>query len=178
MRLLYYWVFLLSLFLLLNFTSESIAYTLKYDLSFRRWGEFYFPFEDWRWFKSQGIAESNLDPSAVSWCGAVGVMQIMPATAKELGVNNRWDAEQSIQGGVKYDQKVDRFFKEVKCQTERRKFMFAGYNAGMGNIQKAKKLADSNIWDTVTNFLPLVTGKHSIETINYVKRIHKMKGVI
>jgi membrane-bound lytic murein transglycosylase F len=155
--------------------SEALAYIAKYDFTFKRWAEFYFPFEDWRWFKSQGIAESNLNPDAVSWCGAVGIMQIMPATGKELGVNNRWDPEESIQGGIKYDQKVDRFFKEIRCQRERRKFMFAGYNAGMGNISKAKKLANSNRWEEVKIYLCQITGRHCHETIGYVKRIHETK---
>lgn len=146
---------------------------VKYDLSFKRWGEFYFPFDDWHWWKSQGIAESNLDPSAVSWCGAVGIMQIMPGTATELGVKNRWDAEESIQGGIKYDKQVDKFFKAID-QPERRKFMFAGYNAGMGNIQKAKKLADSVMWVNVSISLCSITGKHCEETIGYVKRIYKL----
>lgn len=171
----FFWV--CFLWLLLSLSCEAFAFTVKYDLIFRRWGEFYFPFDDWRWFKSQGIAESNLDPSAVSWCGAVGVMQLMPVTAKELGVSNRWDAETNIQGGIKYDKKVDKIFKDLN-HPERRKFMFAGYNAGPGNIQKAKKLASSNIWNIVANYLPLVTGKHSTETINYVKRICHLKEIL
>lgn len=176
MRSRFCWVFLPFLLLLLSCVAvETNAVSIvKYDLIFKRWGEFYFPFDDWRWFKSQGMAESNLDPQAVSWCGAVGVMQIMPGTATDLGVKNRWDPEENIQGGIKYDKQVDRIFKVID-QPERRKFMFAGYNAGPGNIRKAKNLADSTVWDTVADSLHLVTGKHSTETINYVKRIYLMK---
>lgn len=170
---------LLSIFLiLLSLNGEAFAFTVKYDLAFRRWGEFYFPWEDYKWFKSQGIAESNLDPKAVSWCGAMGIMQIMPATTKELGVKNPWDPEESIQGGVKYDQKVDRFFKEIQYRRERRKFMFAGYNAGMGNIQKARKLANSDRWEEVSISLCSITGKHCKETIEYVKRIYRLKELL
>lgn len=172
MRSAFFWVCFLWLWLLPNL---AFSYSIKYDLTFKRWGEYYFPFEDWKWFKSQGIAESNLDPKVVSWCGAMGIMQIMPATAKELGVIDPWDPEESIQGGIKYDQRVDRFFKEIRCQRERRKFMFAGYNAGMGNISKARKLASSDKWEVVLNFLCQITGKHCQETIGYVKRIHETK---
>lgn len=178
-------VFLLLLLLLLSCKGEtvtafeekvSIPESIgKYDLSFKRWGEFYFPFDDWHWWKSQGIAESNLDPNAVSWCGAVGVMQIMPATAKDLGVKNRWNAEESIQGGIKYDNQVDKIFKSIG-QPERRKFMFAGYNAGPGNVKKAKSLSNSEVWDITANSLHLITGHNSLETINYVKRICRLKG--
>lgn len=155
-------------------TEVSGAPLVGYDIAFKRWGEFYFPFEDWHWWKSQGIAESNLDPDAVSWCGAGGIMQLMPATAAGLLVKNRFDPEESIQGGIHYDRQMDTFFKQV-IQPERKRFMFAGYNAGPGNIQKAKKLANSNIWDQVAISLPKVTGQHSKETIGYIKRIYKIK---
>jgi membrane-bound lytic murein transglycosylase F len=147
---------------------------VKYDLAFKRWGEFYFPFDDWHWWKSQGMAESNLDPNAISWCGAVGIMQIMPATATELGVENRWDAEESIQGGVKYDKQMWNFWDKIDGKN-RKKLTFASYNAGCGNIKKAKQLAESDEWDEISSHLKLITGKHSQETINYVKRIFQIK---
>jgi len=147
---------------------------VKYDLYFRRWGEFYFPFEDWKWFKSQSISESALNPDAVSWCGAMGLMQLMPMTAKDLSVKNVWDPEENIRGGVKYDRQVDRIFKMIGWP-ERRRFMFAGYNAGPGNIKKARNLAVSDVWEDVARSLVKVTGKHSQETIGYVKRIYKVK---
>lgn len=195
MRLRSCWVFLLLLSLLLSCKGEAATETKvetvtkpvtkvsisepigKYDLSFKRWGEFYFPFDDWRWWKSQGIAESNLDPNAVSWCGAVGVMQIMPATATDLSVKNRWSAEESIQGGIHYDKQMDVIFKNI-TQPERRKFTFGGYNAGPGNIKKAKSLANSELWDATADSLCLVTGHHSAETIGYVKKIYSVKQIL
>ena len=168
-------IFAIAICVFILTCTNIFASPIKYDLFFKRWSNFYFPWEDHKWFVAQGIAESNLDPSAVSWCGAMGIMQIMPVTAKELGVKNPWDPEESIQGGIKYDRTVDQFFKAICKTEERRKFMFAGYNAGMGNIQKAKKLANSNKWDDVSKSLCSVTGKHCIETIGYVKRIHEFK---
>ncbi len=173
MRLVFWLVFFLLLLLSLE---KSEAYIIKYDLFFKRWSEFYFAFEDWRWFKAQGIAESSLNPNAVSWCGAMGIMQLMPLTAKEMGVSNPFDPEENIQGGIKYDRVVYNYFKKIPLQIERRKFMFAGYNAGMGNISRAINLSKSYVWDEVKDYLPLVTGKHAQETINYVAKIHKVKG--
>lgn len=173
MRSRFFWVCLLSVLLLLSSSSESVGYTVKYDFAFRRWGEWYFPFDDWKYFKAQGIAESSLKPDAVSYCGAQGLMQIMPKTAIGLGVKNPWDPEESIQGGIKYDHQMDGIFKGIN-QPERRKFIFAGYNCGPGNLKKAKTVANSDVWDTVAKSLPLITGKHSSETIGYVKRIYNI----
>jgi soluble lytic murein transglycosylase-like protein len=197
LRFRFFWVFLLFPLLLLNLSCAKIdttivpaaiaspsvssgagsQYSMKYDLAFKKWGEFYFPFDDWKWWKSQGIAESDLDPKAISWCGAQGIMQIMPKTGIGLGLKNPWDPEESIQAGIKYDGQVDTFFKPVEI-TERRKLMFAGYNAGPGNIQKARKLANSDEWSAVADQLHNVTGKNSEETIGYVSRIYKLKEII
>jgi len=177
LRYLFYSVFLLSLLLSLSYINESVGYTVKYDLSFKRWGEFYFPFDDWHWWKSQGIAESNLDPNAVSWCGAVGVMQIMPATAGELGVKNRWDAEESIQGGIKYDKQMWNNW-NIKNFSDRKKLTFGSYNAGVGNIKKARQLARDDTWDNVSSKFYLITGKYAQETIQYVIHIYKIYSII
>lgn len=159
-------------------STGASRYTIKYDIAFKRWGEFYFPFDDWKWWKAQGIAESDLNPKAVSWAGAQGVMQIMPNTGAGLGLKNPWDAEESIQMGVKYDNQIDKYFKDIK-QPERRKCMFAGYNAGMGNINKARRLVNSDEWVNIAVTLPLITGRaNSAETTGYVTRIHKLKEIL
>jgi membrane-bound lytic murein transglycosylase MltF len=159
-------------------SQPSSRYTVQYDLYFKHWGEFYFPFEEWKWWKAQGIAESNLDPRAVSWCGAQGIMQIMPKTGVGLGLKDPWNPEDSIQKGIKYDLQCDKYFKDI-IQPDRRKFMFAGYNAGMGNINKARIKARTDYWDDAAIELCSVTGKaNCAETTGYVDRIHKLKGVI
>lgn len=169
---------ILALFFIIGYAGEGSSYSVQYDLAFKKWGEFYFPFEDWKWWKAQGVAESNLDPRAVSWCGAQGIMQIMPKTGVGLGLKNPWDPEESIQSGIKYDGQVDRYFKVID-QPERRKFMFAGYNAGMGNISKARNLAGSDEWSNTAVKLPSITGKaNSSETTGYVTRIHRLKEVL
>jgi soluble lytic murein transglycosylase-like protein len=75
-------------------------------------------------------AESNFDAQAVSSAGAQGLMQLMPATAEELGVKNPFDIEQNIDGGAKYLRKMlDRFGGSLRKA-------LAAYNAGPGTVSK------------------------------------------
>ena len=147
------------------------AATNKYDLSFKQWGEFYFPGQDWHWWKSQGEAESTLNPNARSYCGAIGIMQLMPATASGLKVNP-YDPASNIQGGIKYDAQMYKFWNKIPDADQRRDFGFGSYNAGAGNIQKAYKIDNNPTWDSVAANLVKITGKHSTETIEYIKHIH------
>jgi len=168
----------LSLFSVLAWLSLSpwlnAQATAKYDLAFRRWGQFYAPWSDWRWFRAQAVVESGLNPDAVSQCGARGLMQLMPATAKTLGVDAD-DPEQNIQGGVHYDAMLWAAWSSVAGTGERRRFMFASYNAGPGSIQRAQALADGALeWAQVAEALPRVTGWHAPETVAYVGRIERV----
>lgn len=155
----------------------SQAQTARYDLAFKRWGEFYAPWQDWHWWRAQGIAESGLDQAARSRCAAIGVMQLLAETAKGLGVNP-YDAESNIQGGIKYDASLARMWARASSTDERRDLAFASYNAGPGNVARAVKLAAGiPQWTTARVFLPQITGVHAGETVAYVAKIRKLMGV-
>lgn len=80
--------------------------------------------------KAVAKAESNFTADAVSPCGAQGIMQLMPATARSLGVSNSFDPAQNIMGGAKYlRQMLDRFDGDVSLAV-------AAYNAGPGAVEK------------------------------------------
>ncbi|AFI55358.1 putative murein lytic transglycosylase [Halocynthia phage JM-2012] len=109
--------------------------------------------------------ESSGNPRAKSHAGAAGLMQLMPATAKELGVKNRLDPRQSIMGGTEYIRRQLKRFDGVP------ELALAAYNAGGGNVNKAIRKAGSKDPEAVLNTLPQVTGRHSKETQEYVVKI-------
>lgn len=127
---------------------------------------------------AQGFQESRLDQQAKSHVGAIGVMQIMPATGRELKVGDIRVTEPNIHGGTKYlDQLMTRYFKDAKfSQQDRTLFAFASYNAGPGNIAKMRKEAEKRGLDPDKWFdnVELVTAdKIGWETTTYVRNIFK-----
>jgi len=102
---------------------------------------------DWRMVVAQMFQESRFDPKAKSWAGALGLMQVMPRTAKELGIKQLHDPEQSIKAGVKYLNWLrDRFEPELAV-SDRMWFVLAAYNAGVGHVRDARRLAKQKGWE-------------------------------
>ena len=127
---------------------------------------------------AQGYQESQLNQQAKSHVGAIGVMQIMPATGAELKVGDIRVTEANIHGGAKYmDQLMTRYFKDADFDPANRAlFAFASYNAGPGNISKMRKEAAQRGLnpDKWFNNVEMVTAeKIGIETTTYVRNIFK-----
>ncbi len=97
--------------------------------------------QDWRLITAQMYQESRFDPNAVSWVGARGLMQVMPATGEQMGFTELEDPEQGIHAGVKYmDHLIQRFDPKLPMQS-RIHFALASYNAGYGHLLDARRLA-------------------------------------
>jgi membrane-bound lytic murein transglycosylase MltF len=127
---------------------------------------------------AQGYQESRLDQSKRSPVGAVGVMQLMPATGKSLQVGNIALIDANIHGGAKYmDQLMTRYFADADFDEQNRTlFAFASYNAGPGNIARMRKEAakrglDPDRW--FNNVEVVAAEKIGIETTTYVRNIFK-----
>ncbi|GHV46541.1 hypothetical protein FACS1894180_9300 [Bacteroidia bacterium] len=84
-------------------------------------------------------AESRFKPDLTSWAGAVGVMQLMPATARKMGLADSafYQARPNIKAGVKYLQHLERSFSNIENPDERVKFILASYNVGPAHILDA-----------------------------------------
>jgi membrane-bound lytic murein transglycosylase MltF len=127
---------------------------------------------------AQGYQESGLNQKAKSRAGAIGVMQIMPATGAQLKVGDIRLTEPNIHAGAKYmDQLMTRHFLDAKfTEGNRPLFAFASYNAGPTNISRMRRIAeerglDPNQW---FNNVEIVTAeKIGIETTTYVRNIYK-----
>jgi len=130
-----------------------------------------------------------LQADARSRVGALGVMQIMPKTFEEITRKNpcikgtRKQPRWNIGAGIYYDRVIWNLWKAKRPHMDRINFMFGSYNAGKGNIIKAQKIAKNkglnpNTWKSIESTLPDVTGKRSKETIGYINKIGKIKGVL
>ncbi len=142
---------------------------------------------DWRLVAAQIYQESHFDPKRKSWVGALGLFQIMPATARGLGIKDPTDPEQSIRGGLKYMEQLSAHYKDVHDPIERYRFALAAYNTGFGHVDDARNLAqrdrkDVTHWRDVAPYLLKLSDRRvarrtrygfcrGIEPVDYVRHI-------
>lgn len=116
---------------------------------------------DWRLIAALIYQESHFDPSARSFTGVRGLMQVTETTAREMGIDDRRDPEESIEAGVKYLAKLHDRWDRIRDPRERMYFALASYNIGYGHVRDAQKLArkkgwDPDRWPSVKQTLPML----------------------
>jgi membrane-bound lytic murein transglycosylase F len=134
-----------------DFYALNTGKVSKYDDIIRQFSVFIN--WDWRLLASLICQESRFDPTVESYTGAFGLMQVMPVTAKNFGIDITASPENNIRAGIKYITWLNSIFdSKIPDEKERLSFILASYNAGPGHILDAMKLAEKNgmnprIWE-------------------------------
>jgi membrane-bound lytic murein transglycosylase MltF len=143
---------------------------------FKRYGDKYDI--DYLVLMAQGYQESELNQNARSPVGAIGIMQVMPATGKDMKVGDINQIEPNIHAGVKFLRAMmnEYYANEPMDQLNKGLFTFAAYNAGPGRVRGLRKLAkerglDPNVW--FNNVELMAAEKIGRETVTYVSNIYK-----
>lgn len=144
---------------------------------------------DWRLLAAMAYQESHWDPDAVSPTGVRGMMMLTRGTAKDMGVTDRTDAQQSISGGARYFANLLRRI-PARIQVPDREWMaLAAYNVGLGHLEDARRITqrlgyNPDLWIDVKKHLPLLRQKKYYKTtrfgyargdeaVNYVENIRR-----
>jgi len=149
---------------------------------------------DWRLLAAMSYQESHWNPRAKSFTGVRGMMMLTRRTAKELGVRNRLDPKQSIDGGAAYLVKLRKRLPKNIQEPDRTWMALAAYNVGYGHLTDARKLAkkdggDNSRWMDVKDYLPLLSQKRyykqtkhgyarGSEPVSYVQNIRRYFDVL
>jgi membrane-bound lytic murein transglycosylase MltF len=155
--------------------SERRKFAAVIEL-FRKYGKQYDV--DYLLMAAQGYQESTLDQEVKSPVGAIGVMQVMPATGKELKVGDITEIDANIHAGVKYMRfMIDRYYRDEPMDNLNKALMtFASYNAGPGRVRQLRREArerglDPNVW--FGNVERVASERIGRETVTYVSNIFK-----
>jgi membrane-bound lytic murein transglycosylase MltF len=155
--------------------ADQLRFNDMSDL-FRKYGEQYGL--DWLLVAAQAYQESRLDQKLSSRAGAVGVMQVLPATARQMGINDLHDLESNVHAGVKYmHHLMETYFADMPLDPRQRELMaLAAYNAGPGRIRRLRRLAESAGLDPDVWFqnVEVLAARHvGAEPVRYVSNITK-----
>ncbi len=149
---------------------------------------------DWRLLAAMSYQESHWNPRAKSFTGVRGMLMLTLRTAKELGVRNRLDPKQSIDGGAAYLVKLRKRLPKKIQEPDRTWMALAAYNVGYGHLSDARKLTakdggDNSLWMDVKEYLPRLSQKRYYkqtkhgyargnEPVTYVQNIRRYFDVL
>ena len=123
-----------------DYRADDYGRISPYDELFREAGEV--TGIDWRLLAAVAYTESRFKPKAKSGWGAVGLMQVLPNTGREVGYDDVWPPRNNVMAGAKYLRRLARRFEEDGVSKRQQiRFAVAAYNAGLGHIRDARKLA-------------------------------------
>jgi membrane-bound lytic murein transglycosylase F len=169
---------------------EGLIRIDRYDHHFQEFSRRYFGAEfDWRLFKAQAIAESRLDPKAISSEGAVGLMQILPKTFRQIKQENDdisgeiQDPRSNIAAGIYYDRTLWKLWEKERPFRDRVRFMLGAYNAGREALLEAQQVAIKRklnpfLWSSMKRALPSVIGAEYRQTVAYVDKVFRIRELI
>ena len=156
--------------------KEDLARFEKTIALFKKYGDKYDV--DYLLLMAQGYQESELKQEARSPVGAIGVMQLMPATGKDMKVGDIGEIEPNIHAGAKFIRAMmnEYYANEPMDQLNKGLFSFAAYNAGPGRIRQLRRLSaerglNPHVW--FNNVELLAAEKIGRETVTYVSNIYK-----
>lgn len=148
----------------------------------------------WTLLAAQAYQESHWNRRAKSPTGVRGVMMLTLVTAREVGVESRLDARQSIMGGAMYMKKLESRVPDSVTESNRWWYALAAYNVGMGHVHDARKLTeelnlDPDSWLDLKGVLPLLSKKkyykdlkhgfaRGAEPVTYVRRIRQYENIL
>ncbi|MEH6532344.1 MAG: lytic transglycosylase F [Photobacterium frigidiphilum] len=159
-------------------SATNIAKFKKLEKRFVRYSNMYDM--NWLLIAAQAFQESQFDQTKRSHAGAVGIMQVLPQTAKEpyINISNIYNIDNNIHAGVKYmDFILNRYYDTDDIDDMNKMFFaLASYNAGPGRINRMRRLAKEQGYDSTKwfNNVEVITRKHvGIEPITYVGNINR-----
>lgn len=127
---------------------------------------------DWRLLAAMGYQESHWDPEAASVTGVRGIMMLTQRTATQLGINDRLDPEQSIEGGARYFLRMRKRIPDRIAEPDRTWMALAAYNMGWGHLEDARVLTQKqggnpDRWQDVDERLPLLSQEKWYQQTKY-----------
>lgn len=182
-----HWLFILAALLLQLQSLSAVSFSNKYDRAIQKSVKLYWTdLEKPKYWKAQLYQESRFKKYVVSPVGAMGLAQFMPGTWKQISKELNYPAyanafipKYAIFAGAYYMRKLRNSWSWKRPLMDKHYLALASYNGGIGNMIKAQKLCDNKIlFKDIIPCLHKVTGHHSNETIDYIKRIKRWYSLL